>query len=663
MTSFAKLKSNRAQRDVNRSVVQTNKPHEAATNLDHGGGSTDELSSVASPDTSQISLDLPQQSHSESSRGALLPFGLDVRIGELQGRGVWSCDPRRTGQLILSEVQMVACISTRYLPTYCSACFLETEDKPLKRCTSCKLVYYCNSECQTRDWVLHKRECSALQNWAANAPQDSSNGGEGEEPGTVVPSDAIRTLGRVLWRRQKKGRESTWAKEMDALQSHRASLSADQHSSELHTHMAHALVRYLGAESIKDLAAYAIDSITALVDLVSQFTTNAFAVTDPSLTPIGVSLSPTIAIFNHSCDPNAVLVFPRAQHRSPKEEPMVEVVVIRDIAVDEEIFISYIDSTLPRDQRQEALKATYNFTCNCPLCSKPRERDSYVDPREGLYCPKKCGGVCWLPTEENPLTCCTKCGAVVKDTDAVLDAVRIGQEALDKATRLQFSDTPKATQLTTNLIPILMSAGLLPSSHPLLALSRLHTTLLIANYRSPFESTTIELNSPQIQEQHQVSPDAKVSSEEAQEHLDEAIRSATRTCNALNQILPYGHPIRGLAVAELGKLLSVDEPSPKHLAEDDTLSPSSPHLLSPTSQQFAKAPPYPPSGPQRLKLAYDTLVRARGELMIGFGAGKNEGGKVGMEVRKSLVDIEKELGVWKEGIRNAAADLPKVNMR
>jgi len=40
---------------------------------------------------------------------------------------------------------------------------------------------------------------------------------------------------------------------------------------------------------------------------------------------------------------------------------------------------------------------------------------------------------------ENSLTRCSKCKAPVKDTDAVLDAIRVGQEALDKAEALQFS--------------------------------------------------------------------------------------------------------------------------------------------------------------------------------------------------------------------------------
>jgi len=55
----------------------------------------------------------------------------------------------------------------------------------------------------------------------------------------------------------------------------------------------------------------------------------------------------------------------------------------------------------------------------------------------------------------------------------------------------------------------------------------------------------------------------KNSSKEAQEALDEAIRAATRVFTGLSQILPEGHPARGVALAELGKLLCVDEPMPK----------------------------------------------------------------------------------------------------
>jgi len=172
-----------------------------------------------------------------------------------------------------------------------------------------------------------------------------------------------------------------------------------------------------------------------------------------------------------------------------------------------------------------------------------------------------------------------------------------------------------------------------------------------------------EIRSPEVQAAHLVTSQ-KVSPEEAQEALDEAIRAAMRAYTGLSQILVEGHPMRGIALAELGKLLSVDEPRPTHLEAEgggtDSASPLSGtcSTATPPIGLGMKSAIYPPSGPARLKLAYETLVRARAELMIGFG-GKNEGGEVGRDVRKQVAEIEKELMVWKSGIRNAWQDRPK----
>ncbi|KAG6852989.1 hypothetical protein C0991_007705 [Blastosporella zonata] len=401
-----------------------------------------------------------------------------------------------------------------------------------------------------------------------------------------------------MWIRQKKGR---WAKEIDSMQSHRESLQSS--SFELHTHLSHALVRYLGISSPEQLSKFELNSPRDLVDIISRFITNTFSVTTPTLTPIGASVSPVVALINHSCEPNAVVVFPRS---SDTPEPLMQVIALRNIEPDEEILTSYIDTTLPRHLRQKSLQETYNFECHCPLC----DRTSEVNPRESVSCPKKCGGTCPIPTEDSSLSQCTNCRAVIKDTDAVLDAVRVGQEALDKATALQFKNPSKALQLTTNLLPILVSSGLTASSHPLLALSRLHQTLLIDSLPSPL----------------------------TQESLDDAIRATTRSSTGLSAVLGYGHPVRGIALAELGKLLAVDEPSPRQ---------------APTPAEAALL--YPPSGPPRLKLALETMLRARNELLVGFGAW-NEGGQAVMDVRDGIVALEKELAVWKQGVKNVLQD-------
>lgn len=158
------------------------------------------------------------------------------------------------------------------------------------------------------------------------------------------------------------------------------------------------------------------------------------------------------------------------------------------------------------------------------------------------------------------------------------------------------------------MIPILVSAGLPPSSHPLLALLKFHQSLLLSSFS------------------HQISQDL----------LDESIRTAAKHVSGLSAVLDQGHPVRGIALAELGKLLAVDEPSAASLAQTAS---------------------FPPSGPTRLKIAYETLVRARNELLVGFGL-ENEGGEVGQEIGESIVALEKELGVWTTGIRNALEDIP-----
>lgn len=168
--------------------------------------------------------------------------------------------------------------------------------------------------------------------------------------------------------------------------------------------------------------------------------------------------------------------------------------------------------------------------------------------------------------------------------------------------------------MTARLIPILTNLGLTPSSHPLLALTRLHQSLLIES----------------------------LSKNITQDTLNEIILTAAKSLAGLSNILPHGHPVRGVTLAELAKILAVDEPEPSTTHDANV--------------------PFPPSGPPRLKLAYETFIKARNELLIGFGL-ENEGGQVGREVRESIVSLEKELGIWCEAVRNVLEDMPAKHRR
>jgi SET and MYND domain-containing protein len=143
-----------------------------------------------------------------------------------------------------------------------------------------------------------------------------------------------------------------------------------------------------------------------------------------------------------------------------------------------------------------------------------------------------------------------------------------------------------------------------PTSHPRLALSRLAQSLLIS----------------QLQPDNNSGPS-----------IDQIIRISSQNRDALVQILHEGHPIRAIATAELGQLLCVDEPPAS--SDNDAVD-------------------WAPRGYTRLALAKDILLRARSEVEIGFGS---EGSQLSDTIRESLVNITREMDVFKSGVRNVAA--------
>ncbi|EJD41974.1 hypothetical protein AURDEDRAFT_105699 [Auricularia subglabra TFB-10046 SS5] len=475
-----------------------------------------------------------------------------------------------------------------------------TQEAPLRRCSKCGAAHYCSSSCQTSDWQFHKTECVSLQQWAKMAP----------DPSLSVPGEAIRCLARVLRRREREGPDSPWTKQISVMQSCASSTAGNTlllktpvrqqlppSAAETHTQLAHGVVKFMGISRPQDLAKFGINSAGDLVDLVSRFTTNSFTLSSPSLSPIGVCVSPTVALANHSCDPNAVVVFPSAA--APLgDETLMQIIAIKDIMPEEEVLTSYVDISLPRHLRRRDLKETYNFTCNCSACSS-LDDPSVGDPRYAVWCPKGCGGVCRIPELGSGIVICLRCGAEYSPAkqDEALDRVRLGTEALEKATRLELSDPDRALRLTTNMLPLI---GMPYSSHPLLGLLRLHSSLLISFLAA--------------------SPSNKT--------LDEAIAMNFRIQRGMQDVFVEGHPVRGVALAELGKLLAMDPPEPPASAQGDSQ--------------------IPPHGPQRLKLAMSTLVQARKELRVGFG----DGAEIVRMVEETLGSLEKEMQVWQSGVRN-----------
>jgi hypothetical protein len=86
---------------------------------------------------------------------------------------------------------------------------------------------------------------------------------------------------------------------------------------------------------------------------------NAFSATLADDERVGLCFEPKIALANHSCCPNAAVVF---------NGRTVSLRALDTIKSSEQIFISYIDPTQSTDERQTLLKKRYFFSCQCLKC-------------------------------------------------------------------------------------------------------------------------------------------------------------------------------------------------------------------------------------------------------------------------------------------------------
>lgn len=77
----------------------------------------------------------------------------------------------------------------------------------------------------------------------------------------------------------------------------------------------------------------------------------------------GTALFAVANTINHSCAPNAQFASATTDHK-------ITVVCTSKISPNDEVTVSYIDETQPKEKRIEELKSKYLFTCQCEKCRK-----------------------------------------------------------------------------------------------------------------------------------------------------------------------------------------------------------------------------------------------------------------------------------------------------
>ncbi|KAG0199375.1 hypothetical protein BGX28_007347 [Mortierella sp. GBA30] len=242
----------------------------------------------------------------------------------------------------------------------------KTKSIELERCSVCKKRYYCNRDCFTVAWKgWHRWICAdkdmedldyemlkmvvmsieRLRNGAYTEPEDdqtisihdgSSSGTKREEP-LALTAYVFSTL---------LGHEAVSDPAILANYKEIATRVRDQ---------------MMGSKFVfkSEISGGKPPSVDELIQHLCRFHCNNFSIHDSQLFTMAEGTFPVGALFNHSCRPNAIVMY----------EGQIQIVrALEDIAPGQEVCTSYVDNGVQRRERRQMLKEKYYFDCRCPRC-------------------------------------------------------------------------------------------------------------------------------------------------------------------------------------------------------------------------------------------------------------------------------------------------------
>lgn len=292
---------------------------------------------------------------------------LEIRQTATEGQGLFTKQSLAVDKPICSlDYPIVMGIDAEFLQTTCYHCLIVTASPlpitsyghvpiDLKTCNGCLRARFCGRECQVKSWhAYHKYECKLFKKLKDNFP----------------PAMFRAVLRMVLMKDRKLVPDEYW-NQVIALDSHEHILTARGKSNL--TDM---------AEGIKHLAESPL-STNVIQKLIFIMKANATELPTPTYGGIGVMLDPIIGKINHSCQPN--LSIHRPQHtmiagwlyseelEQEQRETFAQLIPLRAVEEDEELYNCYIVPTAAVDTRRAKLMEDYFFKCQCQLCISDEE--------------------------------------------------------------------------------------------------------------------------------------------------------------------------------------------------------------------------------------------------------------------------------------------------
>ncbi|RCH89374.1 SET and MYND domain-containing protein 3 [Rhizopus stolonifer] len=267
----------------------------------------------------------------------------------IRGRYIQAKTPIKKGTIIISSQPLGTVSMPQTRNEYCNYCFRKQSSTSLQRCSQCKKAYFCDIACFKNAWLCyHQYVCKSQSTTTMDAEDDMDL-----EMLERVALNVARYKKRVKGQKSDGGMEESVDVTMEAF------FSLTGHDS---------IQRRYAIEKHNALATEALKKIfiqqtgltqKELVHYLNIFKSNNFAIDDADMFAIGEGTYPIASLFNHSCRPNAVVMFDGA---------LASIHAIEDIEPNIEITIAYVDAAHSRSYRQKALREKYFFNCQCERC-------------------------------------------------------------------------------------------------------------------------------------------------------------------------------------------------------------------------------------------------------------------------------------------------------
>lgn len=279
----------------------------------------------------------------------------------IKGRFVKANTPLKKGSIVITSQPLGTVALPQTINEYCNYCFRKQTSPSLQRCSQCKKAYFCDMACFQNAWLsYHQFICGKKLTTTTAAASDAMDLEMLEKVALNVSRFKKRTSPEQP---PKDKQDETVHVTMQAF------FSLMGHDDLQPKHVKENFSQLATEAHKKPFIQQTGLTHSDLIHYLNVFKSNNFAIDDKDMFAIGEGTYPIAALFNHSCRPNAVVMF---------EGAYASIHAIEDIQAGEEISIAYVDAAHSRSYRQKALRDKYFFQCQCDRCHENSPDKKYL---------------------------------------------------------------------------------------------------------------------------------------------------------------------------------------------------------------------------------------------------------------------------------------------